>query len=103
MTIELTMQPKISFQDKNDGTGFNVVAGYKDHLAQLQIGNVSIAFDDRNDWSANTEYNGFIIRLGEFRYDPVRLNNESMRAGDSAAENILRALAADLGFDVTKK
>lgn len=98
MTIELTMQPRITFEDCGDGTGFKAVAGYNGHNAMLRIGNVSIAFDDRNDWKAKDGYSGYIIKLEEYRDDPVRLNNQSVTDGASAAECIARALATDLGM-----
>ena len=98
MTIQLTMQPRITFKDCGDGTGGKFVVAYDGHNATLKIGNVSIAFDDRNDWEPKDGYTGYIVQLGELRDDPVRLNNQSVRGGAGAAECIARAIATDLGM-----
>lgn len=98
MSITLTMRPRITFEDFNDGTGGKLVAGYEGHHATLIIGNVSIAFDNRNEWTGKDGYSGYVIQLPVLTDDPVRLNNQSVTDGASAAERIARALASDLGM-----
>jgi len=98
--VILTTQPKIDFTDKLDGTGFNLCASHSGHHTQLQIGNVSVAFDDRNEFRGQDDYSGYVIQLIELQDDPVRLNNQSVLPRPDVAEMLMRAIAADLGFSV---
>jgi len=105
--VTLTMRPNLKMTTKMDGTGFELATGYGDHFGQLQIGNVSIAFDDRNGFvpSAGEEYSGVCIELEEFHDDPVRLNGASVGSYDdcnSAAYKILYALSKDQGYSLVK-
>jgi hypothetical protein len=103
MTITLTMRHKMELRDKMDGTGYEFVVGYNDHKGHLQIGNVSVAFDDRNNFRCgDDEYSGAVAQVEENRDDPVRLNGQSVPKLRDPAEMLMRALAADLGFTVTK-
>ncbi len=49
MTLTVQLAAPIR-RPHSDGTGYDVRNAYGDHRLQLQIGNVSIAFDDRDVW-----------------------------------------------------
>jgi len=100
----LTIQTAVPVLNKIDnGMGYELRMPYGGHHAHLQIGNVSIAFDARNvfDRPADESYDGFCFEFGTYWDDPVRLNNVSCN-GDDIGETVMRALAADLGFTVSK-
>lgn len=105
MSVELTIQPNLVWQDNGDGTGFGLVTGYTGHHAQLQIGNVSIAFDDCNNWQKPAEdgaYSGIVIKLSELSDDPVRFNDDSPTDVNGFAAKLMYSLAADLGYRLEK-
>jgi len=65
------------------------------------FGNVSVAFDQRNyARHDDAEDCGVSLEFGAYDDDPVRLNDERVDDGDSPAEKLLFALAADLGYDL---
>ncbi|MHC4302537.1 MAG: hypothetical protein ACYS7Y_35200 [Planctomycetota bacterium] len=99
--FELNLTPDIVMRDKRDGTGFEVCAGTRNR-AQLQIGNVSVAFDDHNDWVAEDGFTGLNLVMSENRDDPVRLNGTSVHDVSDPADKLLFALAADRGFRLEK-
>lgn len=101
LTIQ-TAAPILS--NDGDGSGFTVCMPYDGHNARLTIGNVSIAFDGRNGWKRpdNDSYDGFCMEFAEYRDDPVRLGGDSCPSCDDVAETIMYALAADLGYTVSK-
>jgi hypothetical protein len=91
----------------SDGTGYTVQPAYAGHSVHLDIGNVSIVFDDRNIWAApgNEVYSSVVLQFAEYRDDPVRLCNAPMAVNPGetgCAERIMRALAIDLGFTVKR-
>lgn len=97
----LTVQPaRPILITRTDGMGYELRTAYDGHHCQLQIGNVSIAFDGRNNWKAQEGYDGIVIEFGSLKDDPVRLDGVSCPPGDTVAETILLALAADLGYTV---
>jgi len=91
---------------KSDGTGYETCR-VGEHRATLQIGNVSLAFDGRNNWDGTNEWEcdaGEVIELMEYHDDPVRLHDDGVELSDgrdSPAEKLLYALANDLGYFVT--
>jgi hypothetical protein len=100
--FELTVQPNLVTVDCLDGTGYKTGLAYDGNNAVLKIGNVSIAFDGRNNWRGEDGHSGLVLQLQELTDDPVRLNNQSVRAdSNSLAETIMRAIADDLGFTVS--
>ena len=103
MSFVLTMQPNLVMDTRSDGKGFDLRATFSDNHGQLQIGNVSIAFDDRNILTGGHSYSGLVVQLGPLTDDPVRLDNRSVTDGDSPEERLLYALAADLGYKVEKE
>ena len=86
---------------KSDGIGYDV-RREGEHRAVLTIGNVSLAFDGHNNFVAVPDANldREVIELFDYADDPVRLGYASYNGGDSPAESLLFALAADLGYDV---
>ena len=62
------------------------------------------AFDGRNmfDPAEDCGGHGDIYEFGVDTDDPVRLCNISCPKHEDVAESILRALAADLGFSISK-
>lgn len=104
MSFVLTMQPKLNLQARHDGTGFVLETAYAGHSGHLKIGNVSVAFDDRNDHRPDTagRVDGVCVQLSELHDDPVRVNNTSVHDVSDPAEKLLLALAADLGYSVEK-
>ena len=88
----------------SDGTGYDIRNAYNGHNLQLQIGNVSIAFDGRDVWMCpdGESYGSPILQFSEYRDDPVQLDGVSRSKCPDVAETILRALAADLGYTVSK-
>jgi hypothetical protein len=106
--IKLTMIPRMVMRNKMDGSGFEFVTDYSGHKGHLQVGNVSIAFDGRNNFDARNdrgeidEYSETVVELSENRDDPVRYNNDSVTGSYSAAEKMLYALAKDLGYSIKK-
>ena len=102
INLRLTLAKPV-MTPKSDGTGYETCR-FGEHHANLQIGNVSLAFDGRNNWDGSEDCRGEMIELMDYHDDPVRLNNEGVEgpAGrDSVAELLLYALAADLGYLVT--
>jgi len=97
LVVELA---KPVLQVKRDGTGYET-RRVGEHCASLTIGNVSLAFDGRNNWDGRFDVDREVIELMEYSDDPVRLNNVSCPGGDSIAEKLLFALAADLGYTVS--
>ena len=96
----LNLQPNLRFADRCDGTGWDISAHYSGQQAQLQIGEISLAFDDRNQYQASGEgHYGAVIRLGELTDDPVRYRGKSV-AGESAEHKLLFALAEQLGYSL---
>lgn len=89
---------------KPDGSGYDV-RREGEHRANLRIGNVSLAFDGRNNFVSHDVYNfdRERIELSEYRDCPVRLNCVDFNSGSNPAESLLLALAADLGFHVSRK
>jgi hypothetical protein len=87
---------------KTDGTGYDFCR-VGEHHAVLKIGNVSLAFDGRNNWDERDDCTGEVIELMEYHDDPVRLDNEAVRGGEGPAEKLLFALAADLGYCVSRE
>jgi len=92
---------------KSDGTGYDFCR-VGEHCAVLTIGAVSLAFDGRNNWdwdsSVDCSGEGEVIELMEYHDDPVRLHGNGVECVDgrnSPAEQLLYALAADLGYFVT--
>jgi hypothetical protein len=102
--IDLTIIPaKPVLRPKSDGTGYDFYR-VGEHKAVLKVGNVSLAFDGRNNWDGREDNQGEVIELMEYHDDPVRLHGESVEGSDgrdSVAERLLFALAADLGYFVT--
>ena len=95
------MQPKVVMNDRRDGSGFTLGPAYGGHHGHLAIGNVSIAFDDRNDYREK-DVSGICVQLSELRDDPVRLNNISVHDIYDPADKLLFALAADRGYRLEK-
>jgi len=104
MTVLTIEQKAPELRVKPDGTGYDVHVPYNGTRAQLQIGNVSVAFDDRNGFRGEDgeTYGAVYVQLGENTDDPVRLNGGSVDPGRGCAEKLLYALAADLGFRVER-
>ena len=102
----LTVQPATPIiTARKDGSGYDVSAPYSGHNIQLQIGNVSLAFDDRNVWRASrddVDYPGIVMEFMEYADCPVRLDGDDCPKCTSAAETLLFALAADMGFTVSR-
>ena len=83
-----------------DGKGYEL---YREgeHNARLTIGNVTVAFDGRNNWSGGPACSE-VIELSEYTDCPVQLGcADSPRVGRSSTEKLLYALAADLGYSVS--
>lgn len=101
LTIRLA---KPTLHPMPDGRGFTVHTAYDGHDAVLKIGHVSVAFDGRNIFDpGNDPFNrGDVYQFGEYVSDPVRLCGISCPKHENVGESILRALAADLGFSVSK-
>jgi len=99
MSYVATVQLGLDLRSKTDGSGYEVCVG-RDPKVHLKVGNVSVAFDDRNQFKADDEYSGCIVQVGPLTDDPVRLNGESVRDGDSPAVKLLFALADDLGYSI---
>ena len=101
--INLTIIPaKPVLRAKSDGTGYDFER-VGNHHATLKIGNVSLAFDGRNNWDSREANQGEVIELMEYHDDPVRLNGTSVEGCEghnNGAERLLHALAADLGYFV---
>lgn len=101
----LTVQPADPIvTPRTDGTGFDVRTAYSGHHANLVIGNVSIAFDGRNEWRGDEDSSatGVVMQFAEYHDSPVRLDNVDCPRCDDVAETILFALAADLGYTLSK-
>lgn len=101
MSYVATVQFGLEMRSKSDGSGYTVYPSRGAHV-HLQVGNVSVAFDDRNIFHADGDYSGIVVQVGPLTDDPVRLNGESVTVGDSPAEKLLRALAADLGYRISR-
>ena len=103
MTLTVQLADPIR-RPHGDGTGYDVRNAYNGHNIGLKIGNVSIAFDGRDVWSAleGETCHDTVMQFAEYRDDPVRLDGVSRSKCHDVAETILRALAADLGYTVSK-
>ena len=88
----------------SDGTGYDIRNAYNGHHVQLQIGNVSIAFDDRDVWLCPDDgsYASPVLQFSENTDCPVRFDGDDCPKCDDVAETIMFALAADLGYTVSK-
>ncbi len=96
--MKLTVQPAKPFLvDKT--SGYEIRIPNCGHHVQLQIGSVSIYFDDCNNYEGNV--NGVVMEFSESFYCPVRLNGDECPKGD-VAEIIMFAIAADLGYTLSK-
>lgn len=77
-----------------------------EHRANLVIGNVSIAFDGRNQFDGRSGFVGEVIELSEYNDDPVHVHGSSVSDSskppghDDSAVLLLRALATDLGYRI---
>ena len=102
--FRLMMQPRLEMRIKKDGSGFEFRTAYKDHHGHLQIGNVSVAFDDRNDWCnrESCSRDTICVELFELADDPVQLNGTSVTDISDPADKLLFALAADRGYRLEK-
>jgi hypothetical protein len=100
MSYVATVQLGLDLRTKKDGSGYDVCVG-RDPKVHLQVGNVSVAFDDRNIFRAEEGYSGCIVQVGAMTDDPVRLAGKSVLAGCSPAEKLLYALADDLGYSLS--
>lgn len=88
----------------SDGTGYDIRNAYNGHNIGLKIGNVSIAFDDRDVWECPDD-DGVcspVLQFSEYRDCPVQLDGVDCPKCDNVAETIMFALAADLGYTVSK-
>jgi hypothetical protein len=105
MTILTIEQKAPEVRVKPDGTGFELDAGYEGVRAHLKLGNVSVAFDARNQWRGRDgeTFGAVYTELGEYTDDPVRLNGGSVDPGRDTAEKLLFALAADLGYRIERE
>jgi hypothetical protein len=101
--MKLTIQPATQvLRPKSDGTGFELCRE-GEHRAILAVGNVCVAFDGRNNWAGTEGYSGEVIELAEYKDCPVRLGSvDCPKVGRDPAEILLCALAADLGYTVTR-
>jgi hypothetical protein len=102
MSISLNIEPaKPVLVAKPDGSGYEV-RNEGEHRASLHVGNVSLAFDGRNNFVGDPDLNldRERIELSEYRDCPVRLGRVDFNGGRNPAESLLFALAADLGFSV---
>ena len=100
----LTIQPAAPIvKPKPDGTGYDIRNSCSGHRVQLQIGNVSIAFNDRNEFKAigDETYPEPVMQFAEYTDYPVRLGGIDCQRGN-VAETLMFALAADLGYYVSK-
>jgi len=89
---------------KSDGSGYETCR-VGEHRATLQIGNVSLAFDGRNQWDGREDCRAEVIELSDYYDDPVRLNGNSVEGSEgrnNPGEKLLFALAADLGYFVSR-
>ena len=103
--IRLNIEPaKPVLVASPDGSGY-YVHREGEHRASLHVGNVSLAFDGRNNFVGQGCFNfdRERIELSEYKDCPVRLNRVDFGGNDDPAESLLRALAADLGFSVARK
>lgn len=82
-----------------NGTGY-AVCREGNHRANLRIGNVSLAFDGRNNFTGHPGADREMIELSEYADDPVRIDLVSCPGNADAAEKLLRALAAELDYHV---
>ena len=84
--------------DLEKGPNYNGVS------ARLMIGNVSLAFDDRNEWSGDEgeTYGTVNTVLSEYGDDPVRLGDDSQLQGRDCVTRLLYAIAADQGYLLEK-
>lgn len=100
LTVELAA-PTLTV--KPNGKGFNIRKAYGDHKVRLQIGNISVAFDDRDGYVSNEhhECQGEAFAFSDYRDDPVRRFNTPVE-GDGCAEKLFFALAAELGYSVRR-
>lgn len=104
--MKLLTTVNLKFESSGDGTGFKVSTGYGGNYAVLKIGNVSLAFDDRNEWEAKEGYSGFNIERSELTDDPVSLHDKSVADLDGNSDpayRLLVALASDLGYGLVKE
>lgn len=106
--MKLTIQPATPvLRPLSDGTGFELCRE-GEYRASLTIGNVSVAFDGRNNRRGIGRYGGNQLDLSEYADDPVRLDGDSVADRDQplgqadSAVSLLHALAADLGYTVTR-
>jgi hypothetical protein len=101
LTVELAAPVR---RPHSDGTGYDVRNAYNGHHLHLEIGNVSIAFDDRDVWlcPADGSHDRPVLQFGEYTDDPVRLDGTSCPRCKDTAETLLFALAADLGYTLSK-
>jgi hypothetical protein len=86
-----------------DGSGYTVDR-VGEHCAWLAVGDVTVAFDGRNNWHGDPDMDlrAEIIELSEYKDDPVRLDDVSCPKCDDPAETLLFALAANLGYTVSR-
>ncbi len=101
LTIQLA-SPKLVA--KPNGFGYELFMGINGHHVQLQIGDVSVAFDGRNNWQGHEDgsYSNAVMQFSELHDCPIRLDNEDCPPCDDTAETLLFALAANLGYTLSK-
>ena len=102
--ISLSIEPaKPVFVARSDGSGY-YIRREGEHRASLLIGNVSLAFDGRNNFVGQGTFNfdRERIELSEYGDCPVRLDGVDCPKCADAAETLLFALAADLGYTVSR-
>ncbi len=101
LTVQLAASVR---RPHSDGTGHDIRNAYNGHTLHLQIGNVSIAFDGRDVWLCPDDgsYHAPVLQFSEDTNCPVRLDGYDCPKCDDVAETIMFALAADLGYTLTK-
>jgi hypothetical protein len=100
--VKLMIQPSMVLLGKEDGSGYDIRTDSDNHKAILSIGDVSVAFDGRNNFDNVSGYYGSVIELSDYENDPVRRDNKSIQAGIGCAEKLLIALAEQLGYSITR-
>lgn len=104
LTIQ-TAEPSL----RKVGEAYELALPYDGHHVQLQVGNVSIAFDGRNqhqhicaaDATRDSDCSGYLLQFGAYEDCPVRLDGDDCPKCETVAETLLFALAADLGYIIS--
>lgn len=100
--MKLTIVPaSLVARPKPGGLGYNLCREGTNY-ATFSVGNVTVAFSGPNNWDGRPDSADEVIELSENTHCPVKVGDVLWPACDDPAVTLLRALASDLGYSISR-